>query len=341
MIDVAMMLVLLPGLVFGLTLHEFAHAWVSGLLGDGYPRRCGRVSLNPFRHLSLLGTLAIFVLGFGWGKPVMVNLYNFKHPKRDYLLSSLAGPAANLLIIITCLLVMLVTRRTYRYGPVAALFLSLAHAFLYLVALINAILAVLNLLPVPPLDGSKIWPCLIPGLKPAMKLKTTWLFIAILLVLMWTGSLDRAFEVTTKAVGSILPVSDGQRFDAEYSLGIADMAANKLADAEAHFTTAVSINPYDGRVLYDRAHLRVMQNRWQEGLEDVSRAIELEPLQDPAYYELRAEILDHLGRPDEAWVERRMAATIRGVPSAATSVPATGSAPAATQPTSAGSPEQP
>jgi hypothetical protein len=91
-------LILLPFLAVSLTVHEFAHAWSASLLGDQLARRQGRVSLNPFRHMTLLGTLAILLLPIGWGKPVMVNLYNFRRPKVDYLLTSLAGPASNLLL---------------------------------------------------------------------------------------------------------------------------------------------------------------------------------------------------------------------------------------------------
>ena len=73
--------ILFPALIVALTLHECAHAWSASLLGDDFARRQGRVSLWPGRHLSMMGTLAFFVLRFGWGKPVPVNLYNFKHPK--------------------------------------------------------------------------------------------------------------------------------------------------------------------------------------------------------------------------------------------------------------------
>ncbi|MHC4126280.1 MAG: site-2 protease family protein, partial [Planctomycetota bacterium] len=85
-------LFLFPGLIIGLTIHEFAHAITAKWLGDRYPEKMGRVSLNPLRHLSLWGTLALFILGFGWGKPVPINLYNFKRPKLYYLLTSIAGP---------------------------------------------------------------------------------------------------------------------------------------------------------------------------------------------------------------------------------------------------------
>ena len=94
---------LLPGLVIGLSFHEFAHAWSASLLGDDFASRQGRVSLNPLRHLSILGTLAIFFLPMGWGKPVEVNLYNFKQPRRDYLITSLAGPLANIIIVACCI----------------------------------------------------------------------------------------------------------------------------------------------------------------------------------------------------------------------------------------------
>ena len=208
---IAMALALLPGLVIGLTFHEFAHAWVASLLGDRYPRRQGRVSLNPFRHLSLMGTLAMFILHFGWGKPVMINLYNFKHPKRDFLLCSLAGPAANLIIVAACMLAMQVTRHTYLYGPAWAEYMEWAHWCLFMVALINTILATVNMLPVPPLDGSKIWPCLIPALKPSFGRKTTWICVILLIVAVRTDSLSPVLDVAMGAVRRILPVSDGER----------------------------------------------------------------------------------------------------------------------------------
>ena len=86
----------LPGLIMGLTVHEAAHAITAKWLGDRTVEQMGRVSLNPLRHLSPLGTLALFILGLGWGKPVVVNVSNFKRPKLYYLLSSLAGRVQSL-----------------------------------------------------------------------------------------------------------------------------------------------------------------------------------------------------------------------------------------------------
>jgi Zn-dependent protease len=152
----------------------------------------GRISLNPLRHLSLLGTLAIFILGFGWGKPVPVNLYNFKRPKRDYLLCSLAGPASN---VILCGLA---------YGLLHLSLSKWAVAILISIAIVNAILAVVNLIPIPPLDGSKIWPCLIPGLRPAIGGNLSRLGFVVLLVALYTGAIGKVVHPTINWLGGAL-----------------------------------------------------------------------------------------------------------------------------------------
>src|SRR5512140_200166 len=125
-------LFLLPGLIIGLTVHEAAHALSAKWLGDRNPERMGRISLNPFKHLSPLGTLALFVVGFGWGKPVVVNLYNFKRPKLYYFLSSIAGPISNLLLCGLSLEILYLKPHRYIVFVCVSVFL------------INAILAVVN-----------------------------------------------------------------------------------------------------------------------------------------------------------------------------------------------------
>ena len=315
--------ILFPALIVALTLHECAHAWSASLLGDDFARRQGRVSLWPGRHLSMMGTLAFFVLKFGWGKPVPVNLYNFKHPKRDYLLTSLAGPGANLLTIGVCYLMMLLTRRTYAFGSGGESAMLLVHLALSLLALISAILATINLLPVPPLDGSKIWPCIIPGLKPALKPKTTWLFMAVLLLLLYTGSLRPIFATAQDAVWDILPASDARRVlnlvaNGYKALDEACDVTEKKQDARARaawmkaddlFTQALEICPYMGRVHSGRAMARMQLDRPDEAMKDVERALEIDPRDAEACW-CRAEIHLKGDRPVEAMADIEQAIEI-------------------------------
>ncbi|MCF7954323.1 MAG: site-2 protease family protein [Phycisphaerae bacterium] len=191
--DLKTALFLLPGLIIGLTVHEAAHAISAKCLGDRTSEKMGRISLNPMRHLSIYGTLALFFLGFGWGKPVIVNLYNFKKPKFYYLLSSLAGPASNLLICGVCLGVL------YMHPP-QIVFNALIPIFL-----INGMLAAINLVPVPPLDGSKIWPCLIPGMKPTISGKWSMIWIVVLIVGLQTGGIGKILRPIQDGMWWLLP----------------------------------------------------------------------------------------------------------------------------------------
>lgn len=171
------LLLLLPGFLIGLTVHEAAHAITAKWFGDDTAERMGRVSLNPLRHLSPMGTAALFFLGFGWGKPVVVNINNFRKPKLHYLLSSLAGPASNLILCGIALGVLYL-----RPMPVIGwICLSIYY--------INAILAVVNLLPIPPLDGSKIWPVIIPGMPAVISGKWNMVWMVVLVVAFYTGAI--------------------------------------------------------------------------------------------------------------------------------------------------------
>ncbi len=142
-------LIFAVGLIIALTFHEFCHAFVADRFGDPTPRSYGRVSLNPLRHLDPIGTLMLLVFHFGWGKPVPVDPYNLS--KKEEALVSLAGPGSNLLLaVITAFLI--------RLTPVNTVIAAIAVQFVY----INLILAVFNLLPIPPLDGSKLFLNLLP-----------------------------------------------------------------------------------------------------------------------------------------------------------------------------------
>ncbi|MGA2033433.1 MAG: site-2 protease family protein [Thermoguttaceae bacterium] len=288
----------LAALVVGLTVHEFAHAWVASLLGDDFARRQGRVSLNPLRHLAPLGTLAILMLPFGWGRPVPVNLYNFKHPRRDYLLTSLAGPLSNLLMVAVCLGLMLLARHPYGHGPLAAQWINRAYGALALVAIINMLLATFNLIPIPPLDGSKIWPCLIPGMKPGMPVKGGRFFLLLLVILIFTNSLGRVYDVAVNSVEKLMPPSDAMIFRIYQKLGDAALADENWSTAERAFSLALNLNPQSDRCYFERARARAQQGDFSKAIADVSRAIEILP--DAKYYAFRADMDRALNRPHEA-----------------------------------------
>lgn len=140
--------ILAATLLLAITIHEFAHAWVADHLGDPTPRLQGRVTLNPLAHLDLIGTLALLIIGFGWGKPVQFDPYNLQDRRRDTLLVALAGPASN--IIMALLLALLIPW----LGGISSILQFAIH--------INLVLAVFNLLPIHPLDGGKILSGLLP-----------------------------------------------------------------------------------------------------------------------------------------------------------------------------------
>lgn len=142
-------------LVIAITFHEFAHAWMAVRLGDPTPKFQKRLTLNPLAHLDPLGTLLLFLVGFGWGKPVQFDPYNLENPKRDIALVSLAGPASNMLLAtITSLVYWLSTNGILPFS----INLDLVYIFLRL----NIILALFNLIPIHPLDGGKILVGLLP-----------------------------------------------------------------------------------------------------------------------------------------------------------------------------------
>lgn len=141
-------LIWLSSLIVAVTVHEAAHAYVADKLGDPTPRLMGRVTLNPLAHLDPVGTVALLLVGFGWGKPVLFDPFNLQNVKRDTMLISLAGPASNIIIVLLLILL--------------AKFSLIPLAIGIIVIHLNLILAFFNLIPIHPLDGFKIVGGLLP-----------------------------------------------------------------------------------------------------------------------------------------------------------------------------------
>jgi len=193
LMDLQMILLFLPGFLVGLTFHEAAHAITAKWLGDPTAQERGRVSLNPLRHLSPLGTVALFIMGFGWGKPVPVNIHNFAKPKFYYLLTSLAGPAVNVLIAAIAL---------------GILYLRPGGVLVWIcmsIFIVNAILAVFNLLPIPPLDGSKIWPFIIPGFEKVTTGQWSGVWMVVLIAGLYTGVIGKIMSPVFEFLYGLLP----------------------------------------------------------------------------------------------------------------------------------------
>ena len=146
----------IPVLLLSLTIHEYSHGRVAYLLGDDTAKRAGRLTLNPISHIDPIGLLMLFVVHIGWAKPVPINPYNFKNYKRDTAITAAAGPAANFLMAILLSLIFALLRSTLPTQYLMNGFQIFITNFLFYAILINLALGIFNLIPIPPMDGSKI-----------------------------------------------------------------------------------------------------------------------------------------------------------------------------------------
>ncbi|MDP7036832.1 MAG: site-2 protease family protein [Candidatus Marinimicrobia bacterium] len=154
------LLLLVPVLLFALCFHEFAHAWMANKLGDPTAKHSGRLTLNPLAHLDPMGSLMILFVGFGWAKPVPVDVRYLQNPRIDMMKVSFAGPAANLLLAFVGGTII----RAHLVGGSLILMLVLFTQ-------INIMLAVFNMIPIPPLDGSQIFSGLMVRKNPDLVMK--------------------------------------------------------------------------------------------------------------------------------------------------------------------------
>jgi len=214
-------IVMVPPLVFAIVLHEVAHGWVANKLGDHTARDMGRLTLNPISHIDLFGTiimpLMLFILTdgkfvFGSAKPVPINPYNFKDPKKGMALSSLAGPGVNLSMALLFTVVLRLALPLLHLGaPKTAWewFALPVSLMLTYGVIINVVLAVLNLIPIPPLDGSRVAYWLLPSRQAAAYYRLEPYGMLIILALFGFGILGK---VMAPVVGFILMLLLGEKF---------------------------------------------------------------------------------------------------------------------------------
>jgi len=189
----------IPVFLLALTIHEFAHAWVAYRLGDPTARSQGRLTLNPLAHLDVIGTIAIVLIGFGWAKPVPVDARYFRQPRRDTILVSAAGPLSNLILAAAMAF-------CYRMIPWGAWGLEVAWLVIPLRAMIrtavwvNVLLAIFNLLPIPPLDGSRVVSGLLPLRQAIFYSQLEPYGFVIIFLLFFTGIMDPIFGPAVRNV---------------------------------------------------------------------------------------------------------------------------------------------
>jgi Zn-dependent protease len=197
-IDLTEILIVLAVLISSLSVHEAAHAFAADRLGDPTARQLGRLSLNPAVHVDPIGTLLFPLIAYvtgvpliGWAKPVPVDLRYLKHPKRDFALIAAAGPASNLVMAALGAVVLSIARNAagpgdFVGGAVTSPLVSLFFTF----AIVNVLLAVFNMIPVPPLDGGNVLIGLLPASSGRLVEKLRPYGILILYALMLTGALN-------------------------------------------------------------------------------------------------------------------------------------------------------
>ncbi len=199
----------IPGVFLALAVHECAHGWMSYKLGDPTAKNLGRLTLNPAKHIDPIGLLCMILFRFGWAKPVPVNARYYKKPRRDMALVAAAGPISNLIMCFLGMLLLYLTYWIYSFSSNALPFLliwntslsgnpiemDVAAKIVYVLfiffeqfSLLNVSLAVFNLLPIPPLDGSRIMYIFLPTKAYFGIMRYERVIMMVMLVLLWMGA---------------------------------------------------------------------------------------------------------------------------------------------------------
>ena len=203
------LLLALPIIFMSLSLHEAAHAFVANKLGDPTAKNLGRLSLNPMKHIDPIGFLCMLIAGFGWAKPVPITSRNFKKPRRDMALSAIAGPVSNLLLATVFAALMKLFFIFLKNVPLSnseftGNVITIVYIFLFSGISMNITLAVFNLIPVPPLDGSRFFYILLPTKYYFGIMRYERYIYLGLMVLLFVGALDPAIDFVSNGLMGVL-----------------------------------------------------------------------------------------------------------------------------------------
>ena len=183
-------------ILFAICIHEMAHGYMAYKLGDNTAKYDGRLSLNPLHHIDPFGALCMLFFGFGWAKPVRINISYFKKTKRDTVLTALAGPLSNFLMAYIGMILFI-----YVCPTVNSLFLS---QFIFMFIMLNIGLGAFNLIPIPPLDGSKIFLSLLPRRIYYEIMRYERYGFIVLIVALYLGVLDRILTFAQSGIYTLL-----------------------------------------------------------------------------------------------------------------------------------------
>ncbi len=198
--DPVTLLLTIPALLWALSFHEFCHGFAAWCVGDKTAERYGRLTLNPLAHFDVVGTLMLLFVGFGWAKPVPINTRYFRHPRRDLIIVSLAGIAGNILTAVLSVLFLRFCGEWW-YGLTGRAGLTIVIQMIS----INMGLAAFNLIPIPPLDGSRVLEAFLPYKYLEYYYWLERYGMIILLVLLMTGIINFIFEPIINFLWYFLP----------------------------------------------------------------------------------------------------------------------------------------